>query len=77
MNVHFHQKQVTIFPGERLSRRDAAAYLGRTYQTLYLWEKRGHGPTSVKIGARSFYTLSALDAFIAASNATGAGEGII
>lgn len=60
--------KVTVLPGGRLSRRDAAAYLGRAASTLENWASTGRGPRPVNIGGRAFYNLTDLDAFIEAGN---------
>lgn len=48
----------------RLTRAEAAQYLGMAQSTLADWHRRGIGPESVKVGGRRFYRLSALKAFI-------------
>lgn len=48
----------------RLTRAEAAQYLGMAQSTLADWHRRGIGPASVKVGGRRFYRLSALQAFI-------------
>lgn len=48
----------------RLTRAEAAQYLGMAQSTLADWHRRGIGPESVKVGGRRFYRLSALQAFI-------------
>lgn len=48
----------------RLTRQEAAAYLGLAASTLADWHRKGIGPASVKVGGRRFYRVSALDAFI-------------
>lgn len=58
------QVRVRILPDGRLSRRDAARYLGLAEKTLATWETQGKGPRSVKIGGRRFYFVDVLDAFI-------------
>ena len=63
--------RVTVLPGNRLSRRDAAVYLGRKPQTLAFWAMEGRGPAAVNIGGRAFYNLADLDAFIRSGNAEG------
>jgi hypothetical protein len=57
--------RVRGLPDGRLSRADAARYLGVTPKTLSMWQLEGKGPPSVKVGGRVFYYRSALDAFIA------------
>lgn len=49
----------------RLTRVEAAEYLGLAPSTLADWQRRGLGPASVKVGGRRFYRTKALDAFIA------------
>lgn len=48
----------------RLSRVEAAEYIGVTSSTLADWHRRGLGPASVKVGGRRFYRVSALNEFI-------------
>lgn len=52
----------------RLTRVDAAEYLGLAPSTLADWQRRGLGPASVKVGGRRFYRKEALNAFIAEGN---------
>ncbi|MEU2232614.1 helix-turn-helix transcriptional regulator [Streptomyces vietnamensis] len=49
-----------------LNVRDAAAYLGLSPQTLYVWRHRRQGPPSFRMGVngRVAYRLDALDAWI-------------
>jgi hypothetical protein len=61
--------KMTILPGDRVSRKDAAMYLGRKPTTLGNWVKAGRGPKPVMIGGRAFYSLADLDAFICAGTA--------
>jgi predicted site-specific integrase-resolvase len=49
----------------RLTRKDAATYLGLSVSTLADWHRKGIGPDSVKVGGRRFYRVDALTAFIA------------
>lgn len=55
---------VRVPPDGRLTRRDAAAYLGRADKTLAMWATEGKGPQPRKVGGRIFYFLDDLDAFI-------------
>jgi hypothetical protein len=48
----------------RLTRQDAALYLGLAVSTLADWHRKGLGPESVKVGGRRFYRVTALNAFI-------------
>lgn len=45
---------------------EAAAYLGLSPRTLYVWRHRRHGPPSFRMGARGrvTYRIDALDAWI-------------
>ena len=58
------QVRVRILPDGRMTRKDAAAYLGRKPKTLAMWELEGKGPKSVKVGGRRFYFKDVLDAYI-------------
>jgi hypothetical protein len=55
---------VRVLPDGRLSRDDAARYLGHQPKTLAMWALSGKGPRSVKVGGRVFYFRESLDAFI-------------
>ena len=57
--------RIRILPDGRMSREDAATYLGVKPKTLAMWELQGRGPRSVKVGGRRFYFLEKLDCFIA------------
>jgi hypothetical protein len=61
--------KMTILPGDRVSRKDAATYLGRKPSTLGNWATAGRGPKPVMIGGRAFYSLADLDAFIRSAGA--------
>lgn len=54
---------VRILPDGRMSRRDAAAYLGRAEKTLAMWQMEGK-LRGVRVGGRIFYFKDALDRFI-------------
>ena len=56
--------RVHILPDGRLSRRDAASYLGLAEKTLAMWALNGKGPRQVKVGSRVFYFKDDLDAFV-------------
>ncbi len=58
------QVRVRVLPDGRLSRKDAAKYLGRAEKTLAMWETEGKGPQSVLVGGRRFYFKDVLDAFV-------------
>lgn len=61
--VGYKQVQVRITPDGRLSRADAAAFLGLTPKTLAEWHTKSVGPVARKIGGRQFYRLADLEAF--------------
>ena len=56
--------KVRILPDGRMSRLDAARYLGRAAKTLAQWALEGRGPRFVKINNRVFYYQSVLDDYI-------------
>jgi hypothetical protein len=58
------QRRVRILPDGRLTREDAATYLGMKPKTLAMWQLHGKGPRSVLVGGRRFYFKADLDAFI-------------
>ena len=63
-DVGVDQIRVRTTPDGRMTRRDAAAYLGMKSKTLAMWELHGRGPPSIKVGGRRFYYKDDLDAFI-------------
>ena len=57
--------RVRILPDGRMTRRDAAKYLGIAVKTVAMWDLKD--PTKldgVKVGGRRFYYKNRLDAFI-------------
>jgi hypothetical protein len=58
------QVRVRVLPDGRMSRDNAARYLGHTSKTLAMWQMQGKGPRSVLVGGRRFYFKSDLDAFV-------------
>jgi hypothetical protein len=58
------QVRVRVLPDGRMTRKDAARYLGRAEKTLAMWEMEGKGPPSLLVGGRRFYFKDALDTFI-------------
>ncbi len=58
------QVRVRVLPDGRMSRKDAAKYLGRAEKTLAMWAMAGKGPRSVLVGGRRFYFQAVLDAFV-------------
>lgn len=59
----FEQSRVRVTPDGRLSRRDAATFLGLAVGTLAQWAFQGIGPKPHKVGGRVFYYLRDLEAF--------------
>ena len=57
--------RVRVLPDGRMSRNDAAKYLGVAVKTLAMWDLQN--PTklgSIKVGGRRFYFKDRLDAMI-------------
>ena len=64
--IHVDVVRVRILPGGRMSRKDAAAYLGREAKTLAMWAVQGKGPKAHRVGGRCFYYKNDLDAYLQA-----------
>lgn len=60
---------LTVRQGSRLSRKDAAAYLGVQPQTMKSWARTGYGPRSITVGNRCFYEIADLQAFVGGGRA--------
>ena len=60
------QVRCRVLPDGRMTRRDAAAYLGLATKTMAMWALSKKGPRSVKVGGRRFYFKDDLDAFVRA-----------
>ncbi len=60
---------VRVLPDGRMTREDAAAYLGLKPKTLAMWAMEGKGPQICRVGGRCFYFKDDLDAFIVNENA--------
>jgi hypothetical protein len=56
--------RVRVLPDGRMTREDAARYLGHAPKTLAMWQLHGKGPPSVLVGGRRFYFRQDLDKFI-------------
>ncbi len=56
--------RVRVLPDGRMTRRDAAGYLGVAEKTLAMWAMDGKGPAWVRVGGRIFYFKEALDRFV-------------
>tara|TARA_R110000772_G_scaffold18400_6_gene51410 strand:- start:17846 stop:18052 length:207 start_codon:yes stop_codon:yes gene_type:complete len=50
-------------PDGRVSRNEAAKFLGFKPKTLAEWHRLGVGPDSFMVGGRRFYRLSELEAY--------------
>jgi hypothetical protein len=50
-------------PDGRVSRADAARFLGYEPRTLAEWQRLGKGPQSLRVGGRRFYWLADLQRF--------------
>ncbi|MBB5744813.1 hypothetical protein GGR13_000385 [Brevundimonas variabilis] len=59
------QVTVRMIPDGRLSRREAAKFVGVASRTLANWKSRGVGPNQTKVGGRVFYRLADLQMFVA------------
>jgi helix-turn-helix protein len=55
----------TMIQPHYLNTREAAAYLGVSYQTLNIWRWKHYGPRFVLVSTRPRYTIADLDAFVA------------
>ena len=64
MEYKFVNFNINITPDARLSRNDAAVFLGLSSKTLANWTFQGMGPPSIKVGGRRFYFLADLEAFV-------------
>ena len=56
--------QVLVLPDGRISRAQAATYLGISPKTLANYATLGRGPRPRKIGGRIWYDLEDLKAFV-------------
>lgn len=63
MTDAIEQVTMTVLPDGRVSRADAAKYLGRKPETLMLWSRQKRGPAPVMVNGRAFYWLADLRAF--------------
>lgn len=59
-------ERITVLPDGRVSRENAAKFLGYKAKTLAEWQRLGRGPRSIRVGGRRFYMLSDLQAFAGA-----------
>ena len=61
---HIERVRVRILPDGRMTRDDAARYLGMTSKTLAMWWTQRKGPRAHRVGGRCFYYQDELDVFI-------------
>ena len=62
--------RVRVLPDGRMTRQDAATYLGLRPKTLANWKLQGKGPPPIIVGRRCFYMRDDLDEFVAAGKST-------
>ena len=55
--------KITVLPGDRVDRRNAALALNRAPKTLADWKRLGIGPRSFTVGGREFYRWSEVQRF--------------
>jgi hypothetical protein len=59
------QVKIRVLPDGRVTRKDAARYLGVAVKTVAMWDLEDPSKLGgVKVGGRRFYYLGRLDAFI-------------
>lgn len=58
-----------VTPDGRMTRRDAAMFIGVAARTLANWRSKGIGPRQTKVGSRVFYRLVDLEAFVIGDSA--------
>ena len=64
-NEQMETVNVRVLPDGRMTRPDAAKYLGVKPKTLAMWQLTGRGPRSLRVGGRRYYYRCELDNFIA------------
>ena len=63
------QVSVRVLPDGRLTRREAARFLGLQPKTLAMWAMEYKGPRSHRVGGRCFYYIDDLEAFVGGGDA--------
>ena len=63
--INVDVSKVAATPDGRVSRADAAKFLGFKPKTLAEWYRKGKGPRSQLVGGRRFYNLRDLANFVA------------
>ena len=56
--------RITTTPDGRVSRIEAAKFLGFKPKTLAEWHRKGLGPKSLMVGGRRFYALEELMRYV-------------
>lgn len=56
---------VHVLASGLVSRKDAAAYLGRQPSTLAIWATQGRGPKHIRVGGLAYYQFADLERFAA------------
>lgn len=62
--VAIDRVRVRVLPDGRLTRRDAAAYIGVQVKTMAMWSWQGKGPRAHRISGRVYYYLEDLADFV-------------
>lgn len=62
--VGFERAAVRMTPDGRLTRSEAAKFIGVAARTLANWRSKGVGPRQIKVGGRVFYRLDDLQVFV-------------
>lgn len=65
---------INCTPDGRVSRSDAARFLGFSAKTLAEWHRKGIGPSSCRVGGRRFYWLSELREYARGEHSIGRSE---
>ena len=55
--------RIRVLPDGRVTRADAARFLGCSPKTLAMYAMKAKGPPMVKIGGRAFYLIEKLQSF--------------
>ena len=55
--------RIRVLPDERVSRRDAAKFLGHSEKTLANWALKNFGPKVIRVGGKCFYHFPELQEF--------------
>lgn len=64
MRAEVEAVKVRVLPDGRMTRDDAALYLGLKPKTLAMWALKGKGPVITRVGGRVFYRKDDLEAFV-------------